>query len=199
MERALYRYIVVENEDRELFLERFLKIDEFLDMGLLGKRAINFVHGNKTMIEKVNEKWEITTPFLTPFTSLYCPTKFAITQLEKHELSSISILLLEGDPFRRQNNVTLLKKIRKEFQLAHIVVGLMVLPRHQAYTDTLPEGEDLHLAQQKYMEEGYDTVVLKEIQDVIKLSDCYDPLYFAWRRTICHKVTKMDELIQGLI
>ncbi len=197
MERALYRFIVVGNKDRYFFLQKLLSLNNFNNLDLLFKSDIEIVYDKIPTVKNLGYQWEITTPLLIPSVSLYFPSDISIIQLANYSLTNY-IFLLEGDPFRRQDNVILLRKIRKDFPQAHIIIGLMDMPRQQAYTDTLPVGEDLRIAQQKYMEDGYDAVVLKEMQDIQIISDWYDPIYNVWQRSIYNNLVNLSERINVL-
>ena len=195
-DKSLYNYAVIGERDRYRFLELLLKTEKTFDIAIMIQYDIIVIYGEDTAARKCNNIWEITTPCLTPLTSLYFPQNgLSDSLLEQKDTEYY--LLLEGDPFRRQANISLLEKIRTKLPYSHIVIGLLDLPRHQAYTDMLPLGEELRLAIQKYTGEGYDTIVLKERNDVQKIFERYETTYAVWLRRMHNSVAQLAEKIKN--
>ena len=193
---SLYRYLVIGEKDRYSFLDAFLNNDKLLDISNMIKNDIIVLYGEDILAKKKENVWVITTPYLTPLTCLYFPQDGLGEKLIEENTSEF-FLLLESDPFRRQNNISFLEKISKKLLHIHIVIGLLDLPRHQAYTDTLPVGEDLRLAQQKYNANGYDTVVLKSREDIQNIFCCNETTYDIWLRDIRDNVARLNEKIEN--
>ena len=192
-EDFLYCYTVVGEKDRYYFLERFLSINKLTNITLLTEKNIIVTFGINENVSKKDDFWLIETPALIPQTCLFFPTN----GLEVPNNGIGKIILFESNPFCKNSNVTFLETLRTENLKSHIVVGLMDLPRYQAFTDLLPAGEDLRRAIQTYQEYNLDTIVLKEAKDIQKVLDLYESAFSVWKRCLCNNVDLLENKIKN--
>lgn len=193
---SLYRYVVIGEKERYIFLDKFLNNNKLANIADMENNDILVLYGVDAIVAKKENVWVITTPYLTPLTCVYLPQDGLSVELTDQNTTDY-FLLLEGDPFRRQNNIAFLEKIRENLPHKHLFIGLLDLPRHQAYTDTLPGGEDLRLAQQKYNTSGFDTVILKDREDIQNIFCWHESTYNIWLRDIGKNIIKLEEKIEN--
>ena len=194
-EKFLYKYIMVGETDRYFFLERMLCINKLANVALLAENNILVTFGIKETVKKQDDCYLIETPFIIPGACLIFPTNGL--EVEENDTEDNNIVLLESNPFRKKSNVNFLNELRKKYPQTHIIVGLMDLPRYQAYTDILPAGEDLRIAEQLYSDSCFETVILKNAEDIQKVLLSHESMFSSWKRCAYLNADRLEEKIEN--